>query len=73
MKNHKGRKTNQWLSCNRGKGKRLTKKRNEEILEVEGLFYILMVVMIMQLYASDKTDRIVHYKSEFYFMWILPQ
>lgn len=68
MKNHKGRKTNQWLSCNRGKGKRLTKKRNEEILEVKGQFYILMVMMVMQLYASDKTYRTVHYKSEFYFM-----
>ena len=29
--------------------------------------------MVMQLYASDKTYRILYYKSEFYHMWILPQ
>lgn len=57
MEKLQGQKTNQWLSGNRRRRKWLTEKGKEETLEEEGLFYILIVVIFMQLYAFGKTYR----------------
>lgn len=55
-------------SCYWGKG--LTMKRQcKRIWRVMELFYILVVVEVIQLYASVKTHRTIHQKkNEFFFM-----